>query len=160
MTILIDTREQAPFAFRGERYKDVSTEVAGLTVGDYSLKGLEDKVSVERKSLPDLVSCLGRERDRFMRELQRAAALSAFCVVVEGSFEQLAKGEYRSNINAHAASQSIAAFMARLGIPFFFAGSRAAAEYMTWSFLKQYIQGVFRRYECILKAHLREGISK
>ncbi|WP_241160230.1 hypothetical protein [Desulfovibrio sp. ZJ369] len=53
--------------------------VAGsLTVGDYSLEGLTDKVAVERKELPDLVQCLGRERERFERELQRGMPLDAF----------------------------------------------------------------------------------
>ena len=66
MKIIIDTREQAPFAFRHERM-DATTEPGTLAVGDYSLAGLEDRVAVERKSLPDLVMCLGRERERFER---------------------------------------------------------------------------------------------
>lgn len=159
MRILIDSREQTPFAFHGERYKGISTEVTTLPTGDYSLKGLEDKVAIERKSMPDLVSCLGKQRERFLRELQRGKALEAFCVVIEGSFEQLAKGEYRSDINPHAACQSIAAFTARLGIPFFFAGSRAGAEYMAWSFLRQFLQGALRRYEAIIKAHGQEATN-
>ena len=92
MRVIVDSREQAPFPFRGPRYEGVTVEVGGLTVGDYSLAGLADRVAVERKSLPDLVMCLGRERERFERELARGAALDAFCVVVEASWQDLAGG--------------------------------------------------------------------
>ena len=113
MRVIVDSREQAPFPFRGPRYEGVTVEVGGLTVGDYSLAGLTDRVAVERKSLPDLVMCLGRERERFERELARGAALDAFCVVVEASWADLAGGQYRSRMNPHAACQSVAAFMGR-----------------------------------------------
>jgi hypothetical protein len=153
MRIVIDTREQAPFAFKHEKYIGVVIEPGALDTGDYSLAGLTDKVAVERKSLPDLVACLGRERERFERELQRAAALDAFAVVVEASWTELAAGQYRSQLNPHAACQSVAAFMARHRIPFLFAGSRAGAEYVCWSFLHQYLKSARKRFKSIVKAH-------
>lgn len=99
MLIVVDSREQCPFPFTHERY-EAKTKQGALTVGDYSLAGLEDKVAVERKSLPDLVACLGRERERFERELMRGAALDAFAVVVEADWLMLARGEYRSQLKA------------------------------------------------------------
>lgn len=116
MKIIVDSREQTPFAFRHERYA-VEVEAGALTVGDYSLAGLEDRVAVERKNLPDLVMCLGRERERFEWELQRGRALDAFAVVVEAGWADLAGGRYRSRLNPHAACQSVAAFMVRYGAP-------------------------------------------
>ena len=74
MLIVQDSREQAPYAFRAPRYEGVMVEVGPLQIGDYSLHGLQDKVAAERKELSDLVQCLGRERERFERELQRGAA--------------------------------------------------------------------------------------
>ena len=153
MTIVVDSREQAPFPFRGARYEGVTVEVGTLPTGDYSLAGLTDKVAVERKELADLVACLGRERERFERELQRGAALDAFAVVVEASWRELASGQYRSRLNPHAACQSVLAFAGRYRVPFLFAGSRAAAEYMTWGFLRQYLEGARRRWASIVKAH-------
>lgn len=153
MRLIVDSREQAPFPFKGPFYDGVVVEVGALTVGDYSLAGLTDRVAVERKSLPDLVMCLGRERERFERELQRGAALDAFCVVVEASWADLAGGQYRSRMNPHAACQSVAAFMGRYRLPFLFAGSRPAAEYCTWSFLRQYLEGARKRWAAIVKAH-------
>lgn len=153
MHVIIDSREQTPFSFQAECYTGTTTATGTLDTGDYSLAGLEDKIAIERKSLPDFVACLGRERERFQRELQRAAALDAFAVVIEGTWEQLAQGQYRSRINPHAACQSVCAFTARLGTPFLFAGTRAAAEYLTHSLLKQYLKGAEDRYRAIMRAH-------
>ena len=142
MRVVVDSREQAPWSFAGASVYEGTTVVPGsLQSGDYSLEGFEDRVACERKSLPDLVQCLGRERPRFARELERARGLDAFCVVVEGSWQELAQGQYRSMLAPHSACQSIASFMARMGVPFWFAGSRAAAEYCCWSFLRQWLQG-------------------
>ena len=152
MTILVDTREQRPFNFEHDLY-DVQIQPGTLSAGDYSLAGLQDKVAVERKSLPDLVGCLGRERERFERELQRGAALDAFAVVVEASWADLAGGNFRSQLNPHAACQSTLAFMARYRTPFLFAGSRPAAEYATWGVLRQFLEGARKRWGAIVAAH-------
>ncbi len=151
MRIIIDSREQSPYGFAHERY-DVTTELGALTVGDYSIVGLTDRVAIERKSLPDLVQCLGRERDRFVRELLRGRALDAFAVVVEASWADLASGNYRSRMKPHAACQSVIAFIGRYRVPFHFAGSSEAAEYVTYSFLCQYLEGAQKRYKAIVKA--------
>ena len=151
MRILIDSREQLPFAFSGKGFEDVTTEAGSLATGDYSLAGLADMVAVERKSLDDLAQCLGRERERFERELVRARGLDAFAVVVEGGFDDLAHGRYKSKLNPHSACQSVLAFSARWGIPFLFAGSRAGAEYATAGFLRQYLNGCKARLKAIEK---------
>lgn len=150
MIILVDTREQRPFAFADNpRFEGVIAKPATLTVGDYSLPGLEDKIAVERKELGDLIQCLGFERERFERELARARGLDAFMVVVEASYVDIAHGNYRSRFNPHAALQSIAAFMCRYRCPFLLAGTRAGAEYATYSFLRQYLKDAARRYKLI-----------
>ena len=151
MLIVVDSREQEPFLFQHEKYGATPQE-GTLAIGDYSLAGLEDKVAVERKSLPDLVMCLGRERERFERELMRGAALDAFCVVCEGSWLELARGQYRSQLKPHAACQSVLAFTARYRVPFLFAGGRTAAEYICWGFLRQYLEGAKRRWQTIATA--------
>lgn len=153
MKIIVDTREQRPFAFTGRHYADVELQAGSLLTGDYSLAGLTDRIAIERKELCDLVACLGRERERFERELQRAAALDCFAVVIEATWHDLAHGEYRSQLNPHSACQSIAAFTARYRIPFMFAGTRSGAEYCTWSLLRQYLESAKKRYAAIIKAH-------
>lgn len=153
MKIICDTREKLPFAFSGEAYAGTVVEVGTLTVGDYSLAGLTDKVSVERKSLPDLLLCLSHERPRFEREMQRAAALESFCVVCEASWAELAAGAYKSQMRPHSACQSVLAFSTRYRVPFFFAGSRVAAEYIVHGFLRQYLESARKRLDSIVRAH-------
>jgi DNA excision repair protein ERCC-4 len=133
MRILIDTREQAPFTFKGY---DVEPETATLPVGDYSLPGFQDSAALERKSLNDLIGCLmGKDRDRFERELARGRHHDLFMVVVEASLADVSQGRYRSDIKPQAALQSIITFQVRYRIPFVWAGNRTGAEYMTYSFL-------------------------
>ncbi len=69
VTALIDTREQQLLDLSPLR-----TEQATLPTGDYSLKGLEHVVAIERKSLDDLLGVVGRDRPRFDREVQRLLA--------------------------------------------------------------------------------------
>ena len=151
MKIIIDTREQRPFAFLGQN-GDVTTERGTLSLGDYSLAGLTDRVAVERKSLADLVMCLGKERERFQRELMRAAVLEAFAVVVEASWQDLAAGKYRSKLSPGAGMASVLSFMARHRVPFLFAGNRENAEAVTAVFLRQYLKGKAHEVKAIQEA--------
>ena len=68
LRIVFDSREQCPFRFEGF---NAVVEVGALATADYSLVGFTDRIGIERKSLPDLVACLGVERERFARELAR-----------------------------------------------------------------------------------------
>ncbi|MCC7291439.1 MAG: hypothetical protein IT449_05175 [Phycisphaerales bacterium] len=88
-TIIIDTREQAPFTFA-----NLPSEPGTLDTGDYSVRGLEHLVAVERKSLDDLLACVGRERERFKRELQRLRAYRFRLLIVEASAADLEQGTY------------------------------------------------------------------
>ena len=151
MRIIIDTREKAPFDFFTQD-GDITTERGTLPLGDYSIAGLTDRVAVERKSLSDLVMCLGTERERFQRELMRAAALESFAVVVEASWQDLAAGKYRSKLSPGAGMASVLAFMARHRIPFLFAGNRENAEAVTAGFLRQYLKGKAHEVKAIQEA--------
>lgn len=151
--IICDSREQKPFTFTGAQiYEGTTVEAGTLNVGDYSVAGMENVVACERKSLPDLVQCLAGSRERFVRELERSRALESFCVIVEAPWEALAKGQYRSQLAPLAATQSIASFVSRMQIPFWFCGSRAAAEFCCWSFLRQYVEGQRQRLKTVERA--------
>ncbi|WP_428567062.1 MAG: ERCC4 domain-containing protein [Solidesulfovibrio sp. DCME] len=123
-----------------------------MTAGDYSLAGLESLVAVERKSLPDLVACLGRERERFERELERLRGFESAAVVVESPMADLALGQYRSALNPKAAYESVVAFMCRYRITFYFAQDRRGAERFTFSFLRHFQRTIVRRYAAATKS--------
>jgi ERCC4-type nuclease len=148
MQIVVDSREQAPFPFEGY---DTEVIQGSLQSGDYSLCGLEPLVTVERKSLADLVMCLGRERQRFERELERLRSFEAAAVVIESPIEALVRGEYRSAMNPKAAYESVIAFMARYRLTFYFAQDRRGAERFTFSFLRHYLRTVEQRYHAVAR---------
>lgn len=93
-TIIIDTREQFPWLFEGitigtgKSKKDLvlPVEVATLKTGDYSIKGFEHLVAIERKSKDDLFYTLSQERNRFIRELSRLNEMRFAAVVVESEW--------------------------------------------------------------------------
>lgn len=144
-TILIDNREQKPY-----RFECFGAEVieATLPCGDYSIPGFQDVVAIERKELNDLIGCLmGKDRERFERELQKGKYFDLFCVVVEASLDDMSKSRYRSEMKPHAALQSIFAFQIRYRVPFLFCGNRAGAKYTTFSLLEKYLAEIEKRYQ-------------
>jgi ERCC4-type nuclease len=121
VTAIVDTREQTPL--------DVSPlrSITGtLTTGDYSILGLESVVAIERKSLLDLLGCIGGERERFDREVIRLLAYPVRCLVVESSWSDLERGEWRSKITPAAAVGSVLGWIA-MGLPVIMADSHARA---------------------------------
>jgi len=149
MIIIADSREQQPYLF--ERWP-VEIQEAGLKTGDYSILGFEDKIAVERKTLDDLIGCLmGKNRERFQKELSRSRSYELFCVVVESDLSDVAKGLYESKMKPHAAIQTLTAFHVRYGIPFLFCGNRAGAEYVTYSLLSKFLYEIEKRFRQLQK---------
>ncbi len=90
---IIDSREQSPLDL-----SPLQTVVAGLDTGDYSIVGLEHVVRVERKSLGDLVGCVGRERERFQREVDRLLAYPVRILLVEATWASIEMGGWRGSV--------------------------------------------------------------
>ena len=78
-TIITDTREQKPLVFL-----HLPTERGTLQSGDYSIKGLENDFSIERKSVPDLIGSCTRGRERFERELHRLRGFDFARILIIG----------------------------------------------------------------------------
>jgi ERCC4-type nuclease len=143
MKILIDTREQKPYSF------ETDSVTGKLDTGDYSISGLENHVSIERKELNDLIGCLSKGRDRFERELQRAKGLDYFCLVVEADLSDIAKGDYRSKMLPRAVLQSLMTFSIRYKMPIWFCGNRQYAERITESLLVKYCRELEKTWKVI-----------
>ncbi len=118
---IVDTREQLPLDLA-----PLQTVTGTLTTGDYSVKGLESIVAIERKSLSDLLSCIGTSRERFDREVQRLLAYPVRCLVIEATWPDLEQGEWRSQITPAAAIGSLLGWVA-LGLPVVMAGDHQRA---------------------------------
>jgi len=134
ITAIIDTREQIP----------LDLERHGLTVirdtlrhGDYSLAqpNLRDILSIERKSLADLVQCVAQERKRFEYEVRALRGYKYKFIIVECNLADIYVHNYQSKTHPNAVVASIARWMS-LGIPFVFAGDRVLASEITAKILK------------------------
>ena len=99
MIIIQDTREQKPWDFKPHGWK---VEVAKLDTGDYSIKGLEDKVSIERKSIHDFVNTMFHAKQRFAKEVDRLRVLPYRIIVVEGDLIDVVQHRYRSRVHPNA----------------------------------------------------------
>jgi DNA excision repair protein ERCC-4 len=108
---IVDTREQRPLDLSPLRQ-----ELGTLVTGDYSVKGLEGEVAIERKSLPDLIACVGRERERFDRECKRLLAYQTRAIVVEGTWKDLEFGAWRGKVTPATVQGSVLGWVA-MGIP-------------------------------------------
>lgn len=118
---LVDTREQTPLDL-----SPLSIESITLPTGDYSVKGLESIVAVERKSLDDLLGCIGRERERFDREVQRLLAYPVRVLVVESTWGEIDLGQWRSKITPEQVIGSLLAWEA-MGLSVHLAGDHRRA---------------------------------
>lgn len=124
VTAIVDTREQTPLDLTPLR-----TVEGTLTTGDYSVHGLEHLVAIERKSLPDLLACCGRERERFDREVQRLLAYRCRALVVESSWGTIEIGQWRSQLTSRQVLGSLLGWV-EAGLPVLMAGSHGRAGEM------------------------------
>jgi hypothetical protein len=67
--------------------------------------------------------------------MQRASRIPDFTVIVDGTYTEILKGEYRSSMNPKSAWESIIALQQRYRIPFLFAGSTEIAARLCESIL-------------------------
>lgn len=142
--LIIDTREQAPFTFA-----NLPSEPGTLDAGDYSVRGLEHLVAVERKSLDDLLACVGRERERFKRELQRLRAYRFRLLIVEASAADLEAGHWHSKLTPAHVLGSLAAWTAQYTLPVWLGGTHDESGRFAERFLYQAARTVAGEAEAV-----------
>lgn len=121
LTAIIDTREQRPLDLSPLR-----SERGTLATGDYSLRGLENVVAVERKSTDDLLTCVGRERERFDREVQRLLAYPVRALVIEADWPFFERGDWRGELKPSHVIGSLVGWIAA-GLPIVMASDHERA---------------------------------
>ena len=120
VTAIIDTREQCPL-----NLAPLQTEVGTLCTGDYSIKGLEHVVRIERKG-SDLIAAVGSERERFDREVQRLLSFPVRVLVIESTWQQIEAGGWRGKITSEQAIGSLLGWQAA-GLSIHMAGDHERA---------------------------------
>ena len=114
VTCVIDSREQTPLALL------MPWERGTLAAGDYSVKGLEHRVTVERKSLSDALACVGRERDRFEACVKRMQAYETRALVIEASWNTIETGpadpRWRSQLKPTQVKAALFSWMKHMSV--------------------------------------------
>lgn len=132
MVIAVDTREQRPYRFVG-----FPTIFTTLHTGDYSVKGFEEVVTIERKEYGDFLNCVGKSHRRFSAEMERLLGFKYKALVIEAEIRAIADGQHpKSRVDPNAAIGMITR-LAVQGIPVMACGDRLLAEDMTLRFLKR-----------------------
>lgn len=118
----------------------VDTEVGTLKSGDYSIRGFEERVAIERKSKEDLFSTLTTGRERFVREMQRLAEMDIAWIIIEGGWRSLIeKEDIRSQANPLAIYHTVCSWQTRYPTVHWWAcDTRRFAEKTTYYLLKHW----------------------
>ena len=85
--LLVDTREQQPLFSKPPT--NLIIERVALKDGDYSIKGHEDKIVIERKKVNDLCSYIGKERRRTNRKIIQLESMDWAALIIEANEKDL-----------------------------------------------------------------------
>ncbi len=124
--IVIDTREQDGLFQKLPKGLVVVRDT--LKYADYSVRGFEDQVAIERKSLPDLWSSLTVDADRFKRELEALVKYERKWLLIEALESSYLSFQDGRKIHPNSIRGALVSIEVRLGIPVWQSESRAAAE--------------------------------
>lgn len=133
ITVIQDTREQKgwdnldPTRFIVER--------ATLHAGDYSIKGLESRLRIERKSLGDYVGTVIGDYLRFVKELRRLSYFDIGVIVVESDIGEVLAHRYESEAKPASVLGRANAIFLDFGVPTLWWGKRSDCITMVESFL-------------------------
>jgi ERCC4-type nuclease len=134
---IVDTREQNPLSFRRFHGWFQKIEYRALKLGDYSVKGMEDTLAVERKDLADLIQSFTTNRAVFVARLRRMSELPHSLLVVTSSLTEI-KSEYPYRAaNPNRITQSLIAVLTGLRLPFICTDTHQLGEEIVASYLYQ-----------------------
>jgi ERCC4-type nuclease len=135
--VLVDTREQRPFDFSRFTGWFSGIENRALALGDYSIAGLEDVCSVERKDLDDLIHSFTAERSVFVDRLRRMSSKPHRLLVVTAAFSEIKSLYPHLATNPNWIVQSLIALLAGLHVPFVTTENHELGEEIVASYLYQ-----------------------
>jgi len=135
--VVIDTREQNPFSFdRFSRWFS-GVERRALALGDYSIAGMEETCTVERKDLNDLIHSLSTQRQTFLNRLRRMSLYPQRLLIITAALSQVKSPYPYSRSDPNSILQSLVAGLAGLGIPFLCTETHELGEEVVASYLYQ-----------------------
>ncbi|HKZ53741.1 MAG TPA: ERCC4 domain-containing protein [Candidatus Acidoferrales bacterium] len=136
-TAIVDTREQNPFSFARFRGWFAGVARRPLRLGDYSVAGMEEICTVERKDLPDLVHSFTAERSVFVERLREMTNCPHRLLVITAALSQVKSPYSHSKANPNRITQSLIAALAGLQVPFLCVETHELGEEVVASYLYQ-----------------------
>ena len=136
-TVIVDTREQIPFSFSRFRGWFAKVQRKAPPVGDYSVAGLEDRCTVERKDLADLIHSFTTNRAVFVKRLRLMSQYPHRLLVVTASLSEVKSRYGAFSIDPNRITQSLIATLAGAGVPFLCSETHELGEEMVVSYLYQ-----------------------
>ena len=138
MVIIQDTREQkSPLLTRLPAGLCILSGV--LPVGDYSIKGFEDKFAIERKQLSDFCSYVGKETRKTLIKMQKMRELEWAGLAIEVDECDLIKPQEFSQVHPESNRQALVSFDVRYGVHIYYNSNREAiARWMIDRMIKYY----------------------
>lgn len=151
IVVVIDTREKSEetvvdgkkvLVYKNQHIRDyldkidVKYKLEKLEFGDYSYDipnhpELSRLVAIERKcSLDEIASNFGKNRERFVREFERAVDLdiSTFCVIENASWKKVFNAKWRGAFHKNAMISSIMGFGKKYNCPFYLVSKHESPE--------------------------------
>lgn len=122
--VVIDTREKLPLFGS----LDLKVEHKKLNNGDYSLKGFEDKIFVERKQVSDLVAYIGKDHKKTEGKLSRLQGYEWKALTIETSEEEVLSQKFFSNLSVESIRQSLALWEVKYGLNVYYSSNRGSIE--------------------------------
>ncbi|OFW26316.1 MAG: hypothetical protein A3H27_00265 [Acidobacteria bacterium RIFCSPLOWO2_02_FULL_59_13] len=136
-TVIVDTREQNPFSFSRFRGWFAGVKRKALRVGDYSVVGLEEVCTVERKDLADLIHSFTTDRAVFVRRLRQMSRYPHRLLVVTASLSEVKSPYGGTSISPNRITQSLIAALAGASVPFLCVETHELGEEIVASYLYQ-----------------------
>jgi len=135
---VIDQQEKKPYIFKQAIRKYLKT-------GDYSLEGLEDEMTVERKSLEDWIGSMTIHREREERKFQRMSEMSYSALVLESTIDEMKAGVWVSKTHPNSVINTALGWCLKYRMHLFFVGGWNKGNQVTKIILWEYYKNREKR---------------
>lgn len=150
LIIRVDQREKLPYTFECMREAAVlpfTVQFCHLKTGDYEASTgplPSDSIVIERKSLCDLYSSYGSDREREIRKLERMSLFGCAVLVIEAELSQImAPNKFLSHptqLTPKSLVATLIAYQQRYGIHLAMCPGREVAEVVTFRQLERWVR--------------------
>ena len=124
--LVVDTREQDALFKRPVKGLVMVRDT--IPVGDYSVRGFEREIVVERKSLNDLYSSMFGDWERESKKLVKIAEYNRKWLLIEGTEDEVLRYQQFSTVHPNSMRGRLVSIQIRLGIPVYYSATRKDAE--------------------------------